>query len=156
MTSDEQAELSLLSDLQEAAMGRTDELERRLYRLEARLGIVSEADCGPGKTLAAEGAHDDREELVAEDLADWAGVPLAPSLDARRPALMQSLAAGFDAFSRGSEPSGTIDTSEAARQLVDLISEAQRRRPAEPDEPTAGDEVLQPHEYAGVPLARGW
>jgi hypothetical protein len=124
-------------------------------------GITAEKPSRPVLTGEGERDPDEREDtvLTVEELRG--GTPLGPPLDAhQRPALTQSLLPPgvFDAFDRGGQPSGTLDQS-AQEALGDLLTEALRgRQHTEPDdEPsTHPDGALQPHEYAGVRVARGF
>lgn len=151
MTSDERAELDLLNELQTAQMARNDELERRLYQLEARVGLTNET--GPNKMLVAESEHDREERHDEEVLAaeDYVGVPLAYGFTPGR-APTTLYADGFDTFDQRTTSGGS-----AMDQFKELVAESLARR-TNPDESAtrADDKALQPADYRGVPIARGF
>lgn len=80
-----------------------------------------------GNVLTGEGdVTEDPQELVIEDLADWAGVPLAAGYDgAARPIVSEPLAEDAGTFSQGG-PSGQLVNPREA--LGDLVTEALRRK----------------------------
>ncbi len=106
-----------------------DEMKEVVYEVLFEEGVLLGERRRAGTVLTGEGDEpEDPQELTIENLEDWAGVPLAAGFDGHRPALTQSLAAGFDTFDVSGEPSGTMDKSEAARELGRLIQEGQRRK----------------------------
>jgi hypothetical protein len=151
----DQSDVDLLNELQEAQMGRVDELERRLLALEAKAGVVSEGQYGPSRMLVAEGEQEDPQELTVEELRDWSHLPMAAGFTPGRHVVTEVTGAAFDLFDRGGEPSGTIDKSAAAQRLREVLAEAPANQ-ADPDAEPSGGGVFRPADYRGVPVARGF
>lgn len=160
----EQGDLDLESDLrehfQQEAVRDLEAFDRRLRAIEERLGIVSEGRDRSGRPvlLAAEGDQEDPQELTVEEVA---GMPLA-SWDGGPSVVTEGVANGFDLF--GGRPDADrllaevfqtrsgVSVRDAVRdRLGTLLDERRQTEPV-----SADDNVVQPHELAGMPLARGF